>query len=965
MKKPVSKKCILALGILCAMLLGSCWLCKGLFIGAPFALHYTLDGPSGVFPGNNGRMYLIDKGKKLVLLVDEQGALSGTISCGKDSDDAPYYASLVTEGMDGNIYVADVRYAGMGTRICQERIFCYDRNGRSGTTLYTIDYTEPGSMPLQYGNILSMREEGGFLVLSVRTLNGIAVRRVSTQTGEVESSEYSLPGQYLSDADVNLGTMLPLFTSRSGQLCTVEQDGQVRILKDEGRTSWMLCAEQDAVYYTDLAANSVLRYDLTTGVEQIVLQGEDVIYAIQARGDDICATDYVGCYQLQEGKFVYLDTLPYSAPALRCALWAVLLLGMLLLLVLVYLVLLRPQRGKKKSETFQRMVIVLFVSLCVGGLVSYITISSMIKTGQQKAMEQLNLFDDILVQSVNVDALEQIDSLADYRSDAYMQVKEPLDRLTAMTYNSNNYYYYIVYVTDGKAIYSVMDYEDTLTARHPMYAYGTPGYTDVLTEGTAQEVIGEVSSYGSWSFVIKPVRDKEGSPVASIEVGVNLDYMNAQNRALSMEILMTVLSAAVVLIMLIMEILFYLEHREQFIMRPEELPVGRRFPLRTLLFLTFLADCMQDAFISILANQRYTPILGIPRSVGAAIPLSAQVLFAALFAFVGGFITRRTGVKRILLVGFLMQISGFLLCGLLPDYLSLLCGKCLIGAGMGLIVVGTNSVAAGSGSQEESGRAFAAISAGTLAGVTAGAGIGSIILSFGSFSIVYYSGAALLLLAIPLILTGSEYREQSSKKISEKTSEKTGLLRFLSDGKVLSFLLLALLPFLLALSYREYFFPLYAAEMGISEAMIGRIYLVCGLLIIYAGPTLTEKLISRLGGKWTVALASLFICLAPLLFVFSPTVPAAIAGIVLLSLSLSFGYAAQSTYYSGLPGVARYGESRAMGIYSLFDNGGQTLGPVVYGIAMMGGYQVGLLVIGTALIVLLGLFLFFNRHKAF
>lgn len=216
----------------------------------------------------------------------------------------------------------------------------------------------------------------------------------------------------------------------------------------------------------------------------------------------------------------------------------------------------------------------------------------MIKTGQQKAMEQLNLFDDILVQSVNVDILEQIDSLADYRGDAYMQVKEPLDKLSAMTYNSNNYYYYIVYVTDGKTIYSVMDYEDTLTARHPMYAYGTPGYTDALTEGTA------------------------------------------------------------------------------------------------------------------------------------------QVLFAALFAFMGGFITRRMGVKKILLAGFL---------------------------------------------------------------------------------------------------------------------------------------LLALLPFLLALSYREYFIPLYAAEMGISETMIGRIYLGCGLLIIYAGPTLTEKLISRLGGKWTVALASLFICLAPIL----------------------------------------------------------------------------------------------------
>ncbi len=959
MKKPASKKCMIVCGILCAVIFGICWICRGFFTSTPFALSYTLDGPSGVFPGNEGRVYLIDQGKKMVLLLDEQGSIFGTIRCGKDDEDAPYYASLVTESADGNIYVADVRYAGMGTRISQERIFCYDRNGRGGTILYTIDYPEPEQMPLQYGNILSMREEGEVLVLSVRTLDGIAVRRVSTRTGEVESWEYPLPGQYISDADVLSGTTLPVFTSRTGQLCAVEQDGRVRILKDEGRTSWMLSAGRDKVYYTDLATNSVLCYDLTTGTEQVVLQSEGIIYTVQAWGDHICATDYSGYYQLKDRQTEYLDKLTYSIPVIRFALWMLLFLDIILLVVLLYLVLFRPQHGKKRSETFQRMVIVLFVSLSVGGLVSYITISSMIKSEQQKAVEQLNLFDDILIQSINVDALEQVDSLADYRSDTYMQVKESLDKLTAMTYNSNNYYYYIIYVTDGKVIYSVMDYEDTLTARHPMYSYGVPGYTEVLTEGTAQEVVGEVSSYGSWSFVIKPVRNREGRPVASIEVGVNLDYLNNQNRALSLEILMTVLSAAVVLVMLIIEALLYLEHRDQCVERAKKMPTGHRFPLRTILFLTFLVDCMQDAFISILANQRYKPLLGIPQSVGAALPLSAQVLFTALFAFAGGFITRRTGVKRVLIVGFLMQISGFILCGLFPDYLSLLLGKCLIGAGMGLIIVSTNSVAAGSGSQEESGSAFAAISAGTLAGVTAGAGIGSIILSLGSFSVVYYTGAVLLLLAIPLILTGGEYREQPLKK----TSEKVGIFRFLSDRRVLSFLLLALLPFLLALSYREYFFPLYAAEMGMSEAMIGRIYLICGLLIIYAGPALTEKLISHLGGKWTVALASLFMCLAPLLFVLSPTIWTAIAGIVLLSLSLSFGYAAQSTYYSGLPGVIRYGESRAMGVYSLFDNGGQTLGPVVYGIAMLGGYRMGLSVIGVALVVLLGLFLFFNRQK--
>ena len=49
-----------------------------------------------------------------------------------------------------------------------------------------------------------------------------------------------------------------------------------------------------------------------------------------------------------------------------------------------------------------------------------------------------------------------------------------------------------------------------------------------------------------------------------------------------------------------------------------------------------------------------------------------------------------------------------------------------------------------------------------------------------------------------------------------------------------------------------------------------------------------------------------------------------------------------------------------MGVYSLFDNSGQTLGPVVYGVALMFGYQRGILVIGAALLALLVLFLIVN-----
>lgn len=958
MQDNTRKKLALILGAACLLLAALCWVFRPLFTDAPFSTAYAFDGPSGVFPGESGRLYIIDQGKKTVLITDGQGKLLRSIDCGTDGDSEPYYASLVAEGADGSIYVADTRYAGQGTRISQERIFRYDADGENGTCIYLIDYEAiEQEAPLQYGNILSLREENGALVFTRKTDNGLAVCQLDLASGRLQSAGYDLPGQYISDADAEPGTLRPIFTNRLGQVCTVT-DGATEVLLDEGRTSWMLCAEEGRIYYSDIAANAVLCYDLETGREEIVLEAPDILYGVQTAGGRLYTTDYMGYYMLEDGEASYVDALTYSQPLLRCALWAALFLGGLLAVAVAYL-LLAPALHRPKSELFQRMAIVLGVSLCMGCLVGYITITQMVSNQKATVMEQLNLFCDILVENTDTEALANIDSLADYKGEDFNQVKEPLDALTRMGYENGMYYYYAIYSTDGEVIYTIMDFEETLPARYPVYAYGEEGYTEVLAEGESVEFGGDVSSYGSWAFVLKPIRDAAGTPIAIMEVGTNLDDLDSQIQELVKEVALTILSMAVVLLMIIVEIIFYAEHRERKRKNLALPGLAAQFPLRLLIFLAYLVDCMQDAFVSILANQLYTPILGIPQSVGAALPLSAQVFAAAVMAFLGGGLSRKAGVKKTLVGGFLLEITGCLLCGAGGTYFSLLGGKAVIGMGLGLIIVSLNAIAARGEDEAESAKAFTDISAGTLAGVTAGAGVGSIILSFGHYSMVYFAGAAILLIGLALSFSGRDYKEAAVAKVKEEV----GFFRFLFNRQVITFLLLMLLPFLMGLSFREYFFPIYAAELGMSETMIGRLYLICGLLVIYAGPQLTGKLIARLGGKWTVTLASALIIAAPLLYVAIPTLATTIVGVLLLSVAISFGYAAQSTYYSELPSVEHYGGGRAMGIYSLFENIGQTIGPMIYGLAMMLGYRSGLGLIGGAMLALLLLFLACNGKK--
>ena len=956
MKRKVQKKWILVPAAVCLLLLSICFLLRSEFTNAPFATTYTFDGPSGVYPSASGRVYVIDEGKTTVLITDGMGTLLGSIPCGSDSDTRPYYASLVAEGADGSIYVADARYSGQGTLIRQERIFRYDAYGKNPECIYLIDYNEEENPPMQYGNIQSLREMDGNLVFTLKTGDGIAVCTLNPESGEVERRDYALDEQYISDSAVDPETMLPVFTNRLGQVCRVDENGQAAVLLDEGRTSWMLCAEPGVIYYTDMAANQVLRYDTRTEEETVAVKADDILYAVETQDGRVYTTDYIGYYVLENGNLTYVDSVEYDQPALRCALWAALFLGVGLLAVLICLLIIYIIAVNRKSVLFQRLLIVLGVSLCISVMVSYITISRMIQNQNDTSMEQMNLFADILADETDLEAFQRIDSIDDYRNEDYLSVKEPLDSLTAKTYDNDMNYYYILYTTDGQTIYVVMDYEDTAVARHPLYTWGEEGYTDVFVTGETIEVPADLSSYGAWSFVLKPVFDDEGNVGAVLEVGANFDSQARQNRELVVDVAMTVVSMTVVLLMFIIEGILYAGYRDKKASSVGYVPTTLRFPLRAMAFLAFLADCMQDPFVSILANDLYEPVFGIPQSVGAALPLSAQVLFAALSAFVCGSVVRKIGVRRMLVSGFALEAAGFLVCGFYTQYLGLLFGKMIIGIGAGGVLVSLNSVAASGVNEEETSAAFTAINAGTLSGITVGAGAGSIILGFSGFSTVYYAGALFLAVGLLLAVFGADYREP----VQEREKGSIGVFRFLADRKVWSFLLLMLTPFLIAISYREYFFPIYAAETGITETDIGRIYLLCGLLVIYLGPVLTKTLIGLLGGKWTTVLASSLMIVATLLFAFVPTMGAALVGVLLLSVSISFGYAAQSSYYAGIPRIREYGGSRAMGVYSLFDNSGQTMGPVVYGIALMFGYQRGILLIGGALLVLLLLFLTIN-----
>jgi MFS family permease len=576
-----------------------------------------------------------------------------------------------------------------------------------------------------------------------------------------------------------------------------------------------------------------------------------------------------------------------------------------------------------------------------------------------------------------------------YRSAGYNAVKKPLDDMIDAGYDQGLYYYYVIYVPDGEDIRLIMDYEDAYTCGQPIYEYGENEYTKVLETGEKIVVADDISSYGSWMFVLLPLKDRRGHVVAELEVGTSADQLKKEGRRMIIENLCSILCTSAVVIMLLLELLFAMNFYEQRRKIPaKERQIMEVVPIRLLLFLSEGTDCMQDAFIAILCSKLYETsghtgwLSMIPMGIAIALPMSLQLMMAAIASLLGGKLAQKYGTVRIMTIGFFTQIVGFFVCAVVGSaYEGILFGKILIGLGFGLIYVSANTMAA-MGDGDKSAQAFTDVSAGVLSGVTIGVGLGSILLDLGNYQMVYLAGAILLTAGLLILLstwktasaaellrthasadmtkTGSA---QNNMEEAAASAKKIGILQFMLDRQVITFFLLILTPFMMSLAYREYFFPLFVQNYGITEVQIGQIYLLCGLSTLYLGPLLAKILLNGIGAKKSILLASGLMAANMMMFVLKPTLFSALIGVGIFSVIISFAYTCQYTYFEDVPVVRWYGEGGSMGIYSMFESLGQTLGPMLYGVALGCGTRRGIFLIAAAMTVMMILFRFLNSER--
>ena len=308
-----------------------------------------------------------------------------------------------------------------------------------------------------------------------------------------------------------------------------------------------------------------------------------------------------------------------------------------------------------------------------------------------------------------------------------------------------------------------------------------------------------------------------------------------------------------------------------------------------------------------------------------------------LMALVGGFLAARFGARKVVTTGIVVTAIGMVLTGLSGSLASASAARLLTGLGNGVVMSPSLVVLASWFSTRQLGLASAIASAATgLGPVVAGPAAPRIIASAGDggWRVAWYFFAGIALcMAIFSGVAGRDrpYREPAEHGTgpAAKQTIRAELRAVLGSGYAWHLGLIYLLYGFAYMLYYTFFQKRLTADLGVSSATAGTLFLVAGATSLVCG-VLWGASSDRIGRGRTLCLIFVSEAVAALLFALHLGLPGLVASAVI------FGLGVFSV--PGLMGAAcgdRFGAKLAFasfGIVTVFIGTGQAIGPYVGGL---------------------------------
>ena len=960
MNREVKRKIAILLTILVAVCIGFVYQKKELLFENPF-LEVNLENIVYAAKDAEGNMLVLDdSGSRLLKISPDLTLLWETYI----ADTKGFLESKrVTSTEDGTIYVQTLTKEFDGYRICNEKILEYSSNGKFIREVVVYEYEKSilapkiaGVYPSEDGITYIYKQDDAFalydedaVLLRTCTLDNAAHDLCSLAISRDRQQVYYVTYtgniyQYKNGITDDL-----LYESAAQEMWSIPKE--------------ISCAQNGTLYVTDLGTRDVfLLYpdgEWEVIAEDLDYYDKEIAYYLNADYGLLACTNY-SVKNLLEGEYEYIiSCTPHvSRTVFGIVVWvATIVIIAYVMAILFFLLRYIVQKGSRFVKISAGLIAgVLFMAIVFVGILMP-QFREHLFNGVFSRADAISM---ITAKQLPLEAFASLDRAADFNSSEYTQVKEVVSEIFLS--DSENVYnlYCTLYRIQGDVISSVYCLQEDTGAIYPYDWYYEDSDEQLIMQSGEGKQYKYQTSEGSYLFVLNPIIDENGEAIGLIEVGADLNSFEQEIRQMILELMIHIVAITVVIILIGIEFILYFQARAKVRQNVEQTLTIATIPtglLRMIVFFIFFLTNIATGFLPIYA-LKITEAAGgfaIPAEILAAIPISAEVLAGAIFSIFGNKVIEKFGEKKSAVLAAIVFSIGFVF-RIIPNIWLLTLGNAVLGIGWGILLLLVNTILAQK-SDEEKDSGFAAYSAAALNGINCGVVFGGFLINWFSYQWIFVLCAIASLFVYHLSSLYLGVTGEAAEGESAEDSTTINVWKFLSRGKIVSFFVMIVVPIIACSYFLNYMFPILASDYGMAETNIGYSYLLNGLCVICFSNVLTNLFSKRLKKTTALVLASCLYAVAFFVVAWYQSIPALLIALVLLGLSDGFGLPLQTSYYTDLDEVKEFGYDRAIGIYSLFENGAQTAGSFIFSYVLLIGVKEGLLLVITLILILAFIFL--------
>lgn len=961
----------------------------------PIEKEEILYNPVQVYTGTEYQYYISDSSEK-ISVTDQKNRLVNTIDGGMEETSFSYADAIVSD-KDGSIYILDKLYEEDGSTTYSERILKFSEDGKREAVLYETDtLNEDGeqvsfldSLEIIHGTVYFTKVDNeGIHVYSLAGFEAKecavmpfmnAYDRVSDtavsddmeiaaamKNGDVYVSEGGVISCIYAarehDTEDYFSMVKELAYGEDGSLylCDVGQREVYRLFPDKKTVSTVVKRNEFSTLKSDNFAETPLYTGLNVSNGKVSVLSSEYVY-------DEAADEEIYYYRLaivsEEGEvYSSSDAIGVSMQN-RLIIIFVYLSILLLVIVAVYVCvkMVRMLKQMKTEENTKMQLILVLTALVITLGVSYVIFENCNSRFVKEAGEKLANVGYLIGEHIDKDFLAELDSPDDYYSGDYQILDKKVEDILQSKVNASGEMYCVIYKVKNDVVCEA--YRDDMVhgAMYPMAGKYAGSIEERIAAEDDYDVCYEFAlSEGTYMYALVPVYDNEHNAIAFIEAGMDYGTFQTETKSLYTKVLMLAVMAVIIVMLLFTE-LMHTGHA--FLLKKESKKKGGIcLPdlIRPISFLFFMIANMSTAFLPIYGMKLWNDSFPMQAEVAAALPLSAEMVFAAIAAFLCGYFVQKAGVKAVCILGAGAYIVGNLLSAFSPNLWMLIVANSVCGIGSGFLTIGLNTWAASYEEESMQNKGFIHINAAYLAGLNCGTVIGSLIWENFGVAAVYFVAAvgAVVIILFSLWMIGK------IDVVPEETDDgEGGKLKDLFTPSVIRFFLCITVPYLVCTAFLEYFFPIEAELNGLSATHISMAFLLSGLISIYIGSSMAEPITEKLGVKKAMVLASFIYGAALFYLVINPTIWSCYVVVVLFAIADSFGLSAQSVYFSSLDEVKHVGQSKALGVNSTVESITSAGGSLIFGAALLLGTRKGIFVIASMFVILMAVFMIGERKR--